>query len=432
MKNILSIGALTVAFGLVAGVESTRAADGFRLKPVADGFVSPTVLTPLPGQKGVLVVADQAGTAHVIGADGKLSETLFLDVRSKLVKLNPGFDERGLLGLAFHPKFTENRKFYVAYSVPLRAGGTADFSHTQRLSEFRVEESNPAKAIPDSERVLLENDHPYFNHDGGTLAFGPDGYLYLAMGDGGNANDDGKRPATGNAQNLDTLLGKILRIDVNQGNPYAIPSDNPLVGKQGRPEIYAWGFRNPWRISFDRGGNRELFAADVGQDAYEEVDIVVKGGNYGWRIREGRQCFDVKAPTVAPADCPKTGANGEPLLDPIIEYKNSKAHRRDGLGISITGGYVYRGKALPQWQGKYIFADWSKNWAVPMGVFFAATRGENGQLWSLQPIAPTEPKPFSTYIVGFGEDEDGELYVLSNNSNQVTGKSGKVWKIIPN
>lgn len=432
MKHILSIAAASLVWGLAALPETALGADGFRLKPVADGFVSPTVLTALPGKAGVLVVADQPGTVHIIGADGKLSEALFLDLREKLVKLNAGFDERGLLGLAFHPKFTANRKFYVVYSVPLRAGGPAEYTHTQRLSEFRVEEGNPMKAAAESERVLLESDHPYFNHNGGCLAFGPDGYLYMSMGDGGNANDDGKRPDTGNGQNLDTLMGKILRLDVDKGDPYAVPSDNPLVGKKGRPEIFAWGFRNPWRISFDRGGSHELFAADVGQDAYEEVDIVVKGGNYGWRIREGLHCFDVKKPTESPADCAKTGAGGEPLIDPIIEYKNSKAHRKDGVGISVTGGYVYRGKAIPAWQGKYIFADWSKNWAVPLGVLFAGSRGEAGKLWKLDTLTPVEPKTVGFYIVGFGEDADGELYILSNNSNQVTGKTGKVWKIIPN
>ena len=264
------------------------------------------------------------------------------------------------------------------------------------------------------------------------MAFGPDGYLYIGVGDGGNANDQGKRPETGNGQNLETLLGKILRIDVNKGQPYGIPQDNPFVGGKGKPEIYAYGLRNPWGISFDRGGKHELFASDVGQDRFEELNIITKGGNYGWSLREGFGCFDPKAPTKPPEDCPKKGANGEPLIDPVLAYKNFKGFARDpeATGISVTGGYVYRGKAIPGLEGKYVFADWSRNWAKADGVMLVASR--DGEKWSWKPLEVEGQTKGSVgaYVTAFGEDNSGELYVLTNGRNSLTGTTGKVYKIV--
>ncbi len=424
MKQIL-LGLLTIGLGFSArAAESTPT---IALKQVADGLVAPSLLTQLPD--GRILIGDQVGTVHVLGADGKLSEELFFDVRPKLTKLNPGFDERGLLGLALHPQFKENNRLFVYYSAPKRAEAPADWDHTSHVSEFKVA---GGKVDLGSERVLLEIDKPYFNHNGGRMAFGPDGYLYIGVGDGGNANDRGKRPETGNGQNLNTLLGKILRIDVNKGQPYGIPQDNPFVGGKGKPEIYAYGLRNPWGISFDRGGKHELFASDVGQDRFEEVNIIVKGGNYGWSLREGFGCFDPNASTKPPEDCPKKGANGEPLLDPVLAYKNFKGFARDpeATGISITGGYVYRGKALPGLEGKYVFADWSRNWVKADGVMLVASR--NGEKWSWQPLEVEGQTKGSVgaYVTAFGEDNSGELYVLTNGSNMPKGTSGKVYKIV--
>jgi glucose/arabinose dehydrogenase len=424
MKHIL-VGLLTIGLGFSArAAESTPT---IALKQIADGLVAPSLLTQLPD--GRILIGDQVGTVHVLGADGKLSEELFLDVRPKLAKLNQGFDERGLLGLALHPQFKENNRIFVYYSAPKRAEAPADWDHTSHVSEFKV---TGGKVDLNSERVMLQIDKPYFNHNGGRMAFGPDGYLYIAMGDGGNANDRGKRPDTGNGQNLDTLLGKILRIDVNKGQPYGIPQDNPFVGGKGKPEIYAYGLRNPWGISFDRGGKHELFASDVGQDRFEEVNIITRGGNYGWSLREGFGCFDPKAPTKPPEDCPKKGANGEPLLDPILAYKNFKGFARDpeATGISITGGYVYRGQAVPGLEGKYVFADWSRNWAKADGVMLVASR--SGEKWSWQPLEVEGQTKGSVgaYVTAFGEDNSGELYVLTNGRNMVTGTTGKVYKIV--
>ena len=437
IRTLSWIAGVVFIFGSLSG-RAAETGKGFGLKVVAEGFVSPTGIASLPGHKDALLVSDQAGTIRIC-KDGKCDE-MFLDLRPNLVKLRDGFDERGLLSFALHPKYSANKKIYVVYSAPLRSSGAPGWDSTLKLSEFSVADDGMSAKL-DSERVILQIDKPYFNHNGGSIAFGPEGDLYMSVGDGGNGNDEdeaGKplgRPTEGNGQNLNTFLGKILRIDVTpgQGRQYTVPKDNPFVGKKGKPEIYAYGMRNPWRISFDRGGNHELFAGDVGQDAFEEVDIISKGGNYGWRLREGFHCFNPRDTTHAPSDCPKVAPNGDPLIDPIVEYKNFKAHPQDpdAKGISITGGFVYRGKAIPALQGKYIFADWSRLWIKPAGVLFAASKGNDGK-WSLETLTPaSHPNGVDFYIVGFGEDAEGELYVLSNSSNALVGTTGKVHKLFP-
>jgi glucose/arabinose dehydrogenase len=430
LSGVVALGFSLFALPTMAGEAKAG------LKLLAEGFTSPVALVPLTDGSGRLLVADQVGTVQVLSKDGKLTDDLFLDVRDRLTKLNKGFDERGLIGLALHPRFKENRRIFVVYSAPLRKETPTNWDHTLHLSEFKALADNLAKADPASERVLLEIDKPYFNHNSGCLAFGPDGFLYMGVGDGGNANDVGTgHPPQGNGQDTTQLLAKILRLDIDTGNPYGIPSDNPFrSGSAGRPEIYAYGLRNPWRITFDRGGTHELFAADIGQTMFEEVDIIVKGGNYGWNIREGFHCFDPKNPNKPPEDCAKAGADGKPLLDPILEYKNINGFKKDpeGRGISITGGYVYRGAALPQLQGRYIFADWSRTWAKADGVLFVATRpSSSATRWTMDSLdLVTHPGgKVGAYILAFGEDTDGELYVMTNGSNTLMGKNGKVWKL---
>jgi glucose/arabinose dehydrogenase len=420
---------------------SSKASESPRvgLKQIAEGFTSPLNLVSVPDGSGRILIADQTGTIHILDKNGKRSDDLFLDLRERMVKLNQGFDERGLLGLALPPDFMSNRKLYIYYSAPRRAGVSTNWDHTSHVSEFKTTQDF-TKVDPASERVLLEFDEPQMNHNCGRMLFGPDGFLYFGTGDGGGANDnESGHSAQGNGQDTTTLLGKILRIDVNKGGTYGIPSDNPFAdGKQGRPEIYAYGLRNPWGLSFDRGGTRAFYAVDVGQNLFEELNIIVKGGNYGWRVREGFHGFDPKSANKPADDAPTKDANGKPFIDPVLEYphppKNKPPSQTEPQGISVTGGYVYRGKALPALQGKYVFADWSRSWALPDGVLFTATPGPAKEAkWTLEylPATVTGGGKLNAYIVAIGEDADGELYLLTNGRNSLTGTTGKVYKLGP-
>lgn len=430
---------LTIASIVISGIANTGLAkSSVELKPIAQGFTSPTALVQLPGKSGKRLIADQVGTVHVLTSEGELKDELFLDLRDRMVELNEGFDERGLLGLALHPNFKANRRLFVYYSAPLRDSAPDGWNHTSHVSEFKVYKDDRDQVNPASERILLRVDQPQFNHDGGTITFGPDGYLYIPLGDGGKANDTGKgHPAKGNGQDITTLLGSILRIDVDGDKPYGIPSDNPFVGRTGKDEIYAYGLRNPWGIAFDPAGGHRLFAADVGQNSFEEVNIIEKGGNYGWHIREGFHCFDPDQPNKAPADCPDVGANGEPLIDPILEYKNRKTHSDDpeAFGISVVGGHVYRGEAISALQGKYVFADWSRNWGSPQGVLLAASQSDadSGKPWRVERLGlKGHPNgELDSYIVSFAQDRAGEIYVMTNDRNGLYGKNGKVYKLVP-
>ncbi|HOF50168.1 MAG TPA: PQQ-dependent sugar dehydrogenase [Candidatus Colwellbacteria bacterium] len=380
------------------------------LQLVSDNFVSPVKLVEPPDNTGRLFVADRIGVVKIVKNKSVLDEP-FLDLRENMVELQENYDERGLLGVAFSPSFGTDNKFYVYYSAPLRGGAPEGFDHTSRISEFTVSNSNPDKADLSSERIILEIDQPQFNHNGGEILFGPDGYLYVAVGDGGNADDFGLgHSETGNAQDLKSPLGKILRIDTDGG----IPADNPFHN-----EIYAYGFRNPFRMSFDRKTG-ELFVGDVGQNLWEEVDIVEKGKNYGWNIKEGNHCFSHESPDDSPADCRNVGYNGEELAAPILEYDHSQ-------GISLIGGFVYRGKEIPKLYGKYVFGDWSGSFTSAAGKIFVAepsaqtkTRG-----WTI-----THTKEINSFVLGFGEDENGELYLLTSNEAGPAGNTGKIYKIV--
>jgi hypothetical protein len=411
------------------------------LKLLAEGFAAPIALCSLPDGSGRLLVADQAGLIYLLAKDGRKESKPFIDLRSKVVSFNQGMDERGITGMAPHPQFKTNHKFYVAYNVPLRPGGPKDWNNTMRVSEFQTSERDVATLNLETERVVLEIDKPDWNHNSGQLAFGPDGYLYISVGDGGAPNDVGRlgHAPEGNGQHLDTLLGKMLRIDVDNKKPYGIPTDNPYAdGRKARPEIYAYGLRNPWGMSFDRGGSRELIVADVGQERWEEVNIIVNGGNYGWRLREGFDGFDLKNTRTAPAEVPKVGADGKPLIDPVTVYKTFRGNREDpeSFGSCINGGYVYRGKAIPQLAGKYVFGDWSRNLSFPDGMLLVATRPEKSatnQRWTVArlPVKEYPDGRIKAFVWGFGEDDQGELYVLTTGANLVSGTRGKVFKITP-
>ncbi|MBI2845151.1 MAG: PQQ-dependent sugar dehydrogenase [Chloroflexi bacterium] len=384
---------------------------------VAEGFTAPVALVePLDGSSRLFIV-DQIGVIWVLHPEGVLLSEPFLDIGHLLVPLQAAYDERGLLGLAFHPQFAQNGRFFIYYSAPLRAAGPPDWDHTNIVSELLVSADNPNLADPQSQRIILEIDHQRDTHNAGQLAFGPDGYLYIGDGDGGGRGDPGD-----DAQNPENLLGKVLRIDVDQGNPYAIPPDNPFVGREGADEIFAYGLRNPWRFSFDPTTDR-LFVADVGQRIFEEVNIVTNGGNYGWDIKEGTSCFNEQNISEPLPSCPNVGASGEPLIDPIIEYN----HRQ---GQAIIGGYVYRGNALPSLYGLYIFGDWG----LEQGKIFVAAPPPSAEgMWSFQELQIAEGSPWNLeglHILSFGQDNFGELYVLTTAPLGPTGNTGRVFRII--
>jgi glucose/arabinose dehydrogenase len=317
----------------------------------------------------LMFVTEQRGVIYSFSASNPQEADVFLDITDRV---NRGGNEEGLLGLAFDPDYQGNGYFYVYYSAaePTRSV----------LSRFNLDEQNTDVADPGSEVVITEVEQPYANHNAGQIAFGPDGYLYIALGDGGSAGDP-----LGNGQNLSTLLGSILRIDVSGlsgPGDYEIPADNPFVGIEGaREEIWAYGLRNPWRFSFDSETGR-LWAGDVGQNSWEEIDIIAKGANYGWNIMEGRQCYS-----------PATGCNESGLTLPVIEYDHSQ-------GCSVTGGYVYRGDQATSLQGYYVYGDYCSGniWAL---AYDGSVVAENILLVDSE-----------LSITAFGEDLTGNLYIL--------------------
>lgn len=353
---------------------------GARLLEIASGLDFPLYLTAPPGDLSRLFIVERTGAIRII-KDGTLLPTPFLDISPQVSLAG----EQGLLGLAFDPDYGSTGQFLVHYTDP--AGDT-------RLSYFRVS-GDPDVADAASEQVILTADQPYDNHNGGQVAFGPDGFLYLGLGDGGSGGDPG-----GRGQDLSELLGSILRIDVRGATPYAIPADNPFLGVTGAsPEVWSYGLRNPWRFSFDRATG-DLYIADVGQGRFEEIDVAPaaegagKGENYGWNRMEGAHCFDGN-------ECDQSG-----LVLPALEYGHNE-------GCSVTGGYVYRGSAVPALQGQYFFADLCRGWVRS----FRYSGGDATEL--------TEWPTLGTggSIVSFGEDAAGELYILD--------AEGRVSKIVP-
>ena len=401
---------------------------------VAGGLNHPVAVAAPDDGSNRLFIVDQIGLLYVVNSSGTLEAQPYLDVTGKMVTLNSGYDERGLLGLAFHPDFKNNRRFFVFYNVPLKAGDPEDFDCRVRVSEFLEKPGTQNAADPDSEQVLLEVLKPSSNHNGGEIAFGPDGYLYVGIGDGGGANDvgTGHTEGLGNGQDLTKLLGKILRYDVSTPGIAQIPADNPFVNDtEAEPAIYAYGFRNPWRFSFDAGGEQRLFCTDVGQNLIEEVDIITKGGNYGWNIKEGTLCFDPQNATSPPAQCPAIGARGEALIDPVIEYSHS-GRGAAIVGKAIAGGFVYRGKAIPGLIGKYIFADWSGSFIMPDGKLFIADE-QADKTWKVKEagIAGQRNNRLNSFVLGIGQGLDNEAYVMTATTTGPTGSTGQVWKLMP-
>jgi len=349
--------------------------------PNLPGLASPVGLYQAPGDDTRWFVIEQAGRVRVFPNRSDAS-TLddFIDIRSRVVSGG----ELGLLGLAFHPNFATNRRVFLSYT-------TGSAPRVSRISQFTAT-TDLLHLDPNSEVILLTLNQPEDNHNGGNIVFGPDGFLYIGFGDGGGGGDN--HPPIGNGQKLTTLLGKILRINVDGPSPYGIPADNPFAGNprcgptggsQNCPEIFAYGFRNPWRFSFDHTAG-DLWVGDVGQDAWEEVDVVTLGGNYGWRCREGAHDY-------LPTQC--GGATN--LIDPIAEYDHS-------VGNSITGGFVYRGSQFSALYGRYVFGDFGSGriwaWISPVNI----------------PRQPTQLADTSLNISSFAEAHDGELYAVNYGS----------------
>ncbi|NP_001161565.1 Hhip-like protein [Saccoglossus kowalevskii] len=363
-------------------------------------------------------IAEQIGVVYVFLKNGTKINEPFLDIRSEVLTSSRRGDERGFLGLSFHPDYENNGRLFIYYSV----GTLSD--QKIRISEMRVSSDDMNKADTSTERVLLEIDQPAPNHNGGQLLFGEDGYLYLFVGDGGKGGDPFGE--IGNGQDLESLLGAVLRIDIDgeeNGRPYRIPSDNPFLNvSNAKPEIYAYGTRNMWRCSVDRGddvtgeGRGRIFCGDVGQDSYEEIDIIEKGGNFGWRMKEGFSCYD--------DDMCTDDAMGEDIL-PIHAYSHS-------VGKSVTGGYVYRGCQSPNLKGHYIFGDFVN------GRLFKLIEDKNTGEWNNFDICLGDNSVCNNGLIGtfpgkilsFGEDESGEVYILSTDHESNTHSGGKVHKIV--
>ena len=368
--------AVTAVGGKSANAKAFPDPAGYTWQTVANGFTRPLAVT---GDRfGRLLVVEQAGKIWVV-ENARTRKEPYLDIQARVGSKG---NEQGLLGLALHPDYAHNGLFYVNYT---------DSEGNTVIARFSAD-VKAATARADSQKILLQVKQPYPNHNGGSLAFGQDGFLYLGLGDGGSGGDP-----LGNGQNMKTLLGKLLRIDVDQGDPYAIPAGNPNQAGGGKAEIWASGLRNPWRFSFDRA-NGGLYIGDVGQNTYEEIDFLPAtaspGANFGWNIREGLHAFQ---------DNP---ASTSGLVDPVFEYKHPE-------GCSVTGGAVYRGAELPEFQGIYLFGDYCN------GKIWGLLRGADGA-WQSQLLFHA-----GVFVSSFGEDDQGELYLTDHQNGAVLKLSKK-------
>lgn len=348
-------------------------AQPYSLLPVFTRLELERPLAMVEGAGGRFYVVEQGGRIVTFSREDAADASVFVDLSARV---DDGPNEAGLLGMALHPQFHRNGLVFLSYT---RSGQPL----TSVIARYRSKDAG-LSLEPDSEEIILTVDQPYGNHNGGQIAFGPDGYLYVGLGDGGSAGDP-----QGHGQNTATLLGSMLRLDVAV-TPYGIPPDNPFVQGGGRPEIYAFGLRNPWRWSFDRATGR-LWAGDVGQNLWEEIDLIVRGGNYGWAVREGNHCY-------RRLRCPEEG-----LIAPVAEYSHV-------YGCSVTGGYVYRGAALPALRGSYLYGDYC-----------------SGRIWGLDAEAAGKSEPRQLIdsglrISSFAEDQAGELYVIDHG--------GAIYKLV--
>ncbi|XP_071159989.1 HHIP-like protein 2 isoform X2 [Mytilus edulis] len=388
------------------------------MEELAEKLKNPVFVRNANDRTNRLFVGEVSGYIHIYYPNGQRLSNLFLDISSRTLNTESNGDERGLLGLAFHPNFKYNQRFFLYYSTFNNKLNSNN--HVVRISEFRVSNNNPNFGNVSSERVILEIPQPYWNHNGGEIMFGDEGYLYLFVGDGGSGGDP-----QGFSQNTSSILGKVLRIDINTeahgpNIAYKIPADNPFVGIPNfRQEIYAYGVRNIWRCGKDRGdpvtgyGKGRILCGDVGQNAHEEIDLLQKGGNYGWNSREGFACFN--------EDCGKIG----PEILPVYSYPHA-------TGKSVTGGHFYRGCLNPNLNGLYIFGDFMN------GKLFSLDENITSSTWNGKQITTCGPElcvppltgKYEPNIISFGEDESGELYMVSTGFPSSASAQGKLYRII--
>ena len=484
--GLCALFAVALVIGAAGCARAPEPAPRLDVKLVAEGLISPVDVTFAPDTRGRRFIVDQTGLVLVLAPDHKLLPAPFLDITKRVV-IQSAFDERGLLALAFHPHFASNGKFYLHYStaregpnicvadngeVPSDPAG-CPLQYTRIVSELQVSATDPNRADPASERVIFKKQWPGRKHNGGGLAFGPDGLLYIGLGDGGfvhgpSGADDAFRIAPAllfgdrTAQDSSQLWGKILRIDVDRGTPYAIPPDNPFVGRAGIPgEIWAWGFRNPFRITFDRGGDRAMYVSAPAETLFEATYKVTGPGNYGWADKEGTHCL-VRTSAYAPPSsiactsdaqcagggpqrsfcgakgvctCSGRGPLGEPMRDPIVEYLNRSVEEASsklpgkGFGKASVGGQLYRGKQIAWLRGKFVQGDFALNRLD--GQIIVATEGTPGELWTLQRafLFDAADPARAGFVKSIGQDADGELYAVTGLFTP-TGVRGRVWKIV--
>lgn len=420
------------------------------LQPVATGLAAPLRLAEPADGSGRLLILDQKGTIEVL-QNGQLLVPPMLDLSARLTQPlgiigshdENDYDERGLLGMALHPNFPNVGRpgyhtLYTFTSEP--ATGTADFTtypvsagfvydHQDVIAEWMIDIVNPNLVDPASRREILRMDHPQFNHNSGEMVFGSDGYLYVGLGDGGAANDVGEgHGPQGNGQNINRILGSILRIDpldpsltggssnaVSANGKYRIPADNPFVGITGVDEIFAYGLRNPFSFGFDFGGR--LIVGDVGQNTLEELNIVTRGGNYGWNLKEGT--FRFLSATGQVTDF--LGGLPTGLLDPALQYDHDE-------GLAVIGGYVYRGATITALQRLYVFGDFAKSFSAPTGRLFV---GDLDSKTVEELTIGSNDRPLDLFVKGMGRDNSGELYVLASSKLGPYGSGGVVLKIVP-
>jgi len=439
LRSTFLVTLAAVALILAAGAEPTRAAGSLAdpipgpipfgditisLETVATGFTSPLWGTHAGDGSRRLFVEDQIGMIYEVDLAAK-SKRLLLDVSDRLVSPFVFFEERGSVGLALHPDYARNGLLYTFTGEPARA--PADFTialpigtfpdHQSVITEWRVPKPKDRRSVvdPSSARVLMRIDQPQNGHNGGCLVFGPDRMLYISLGDGGNLEDEGPGHGTiGNGQDTSTALGSILRIDVDGRNSangqYGVPPDNPFVGKPGLDEIFAHGFRNPFRMSFD-SATGDFFLGDVGQYSIEEVNLIVAGGNYGWNLKEGSFFFIGNGPNRGFVTDMDPGVPAG-LIDPIAEFDHDE-------GIAVIGGFVYRGSTIPELIGRYVFAD-------VLGRLFYLD-----EVNRIRELRLSYPPALGLAVLGFGQGADGEIYVMGNPTSRPVGTDGVVLKILP-